>query len=206
VGPVRIDFHEDVDHQQEFTFGHCDVAQAPRHDGRSWGAEPHRKLGHAQVFFCDLQPTRDERADWQAIHQAYLACLRADCLASFLLSGSDQCSASSEPQPWILSWMPYWRSAYQYVAVLMAITGLSSQNSAIAATSAIARLVPTCTMASTLPRFTRLTASRSSVFDTRAIAVGLLHLKPSRFTTLAPHSPKKPTICLMPTGISGLVT
>src|SRR5258708_21802821 len=46
----------------------------------------------------------------------------------------------------------------------MAITGLSSQNSAIAATSAIARLVPTCTMASTLPRFTRFTASRSSAF------------------------------------------
>ena len=33
--------------------------------------------------------------------------------------------------------MPYWRSAYQYVAVLIAMTGLSSQNSAIAATSAM---------------------------------------------------------------------
>ena len=24
-----------------------------------------------------------------------------------------QCSARSEPQPWMLSLMPYWRSAYQ---------------------------------------------------------------------------------------------
>src|SRR5439155_1432917 len=52
-----------------------------------------------------------------------------------------------------------------------------------AATWAMARLVPTCTMASTLPRLTRSMASRSFCFDSCAISTGLLHFRPSRFTT-----------------------
>src|SRR5215831_13169036 len=59
--------------------------------------------------------------------------------------------------------------------VLIASTGLSSQNSAMPASRAIARLVPTWMTASTSGPFTSRMASRSSRSGTCAISTGLAH-------------------------------
>src|SRR6266851_6262754 len=64
----------------------------------------------------------------------------------------------------------------------MASTGLSSQNSAMPASRAIARLVPTCRIASTSGPSTSRIASPSSRSETCAIATG-----PGAAETLEPH-------------------
>jgi 4-hydroxyphenylacetate 3-monooxygenase len=88
-----------------------------------------------------------------------------------------QNSSSKRPRPGILSRIPFWRSACQYVAVLMAMTGLPSHISAAAARRTMLRLVPTCMIASTSPAppLSSISFSRSTSVGTSAIAVQLLH-------------------------------
>src|SRR5258706_4825833 len=70
-------------------------------------------------------------------------------------------SANNRPKPWSLPWIPLAPSACQYVAVLIAITGLASDNSASAASLTVERLVPTCTDTRVVPAF----AHHRGVFD-----------------------------------------
>jgi 4-hydroxyphenylacetate 3-monooxygenase len=87
-----------------------------------------------------------------------------------------QNSSSRRPRPGILSMIPFWRSACQYVAVLMAITGFPSHISAAAARRTMLRLVPTWMIASTSPApLSVISFSRSTSVATSAIAVQLLH-------------------------------
>src|SRR5688500_3290072 len=67
--------------------------------------------------------------------------------------------------------MPLARRACQYVAVLMAMTGLPSQSSAAAARRTMDRLVPTCTRASTSSPSIWRSASRHWVGVTSAMPV-----------------------------------
>ena len=82
-----------------------------------------------------------------------------------------------------------------------AITGLPSQNSVRAATRAIGRLVPICTMASTSSPSTSFIASRGAASEVCAISTGLPHLSPFTRATAKPLSSKKRRACSSPAGM-----
>src|SRR5690606_33023790 len=92
-------------------------------------------------------------------------------LGDHLRRGHDQYSLIRRPKPWTRSVMPLARSAFQYVAVLIATTGLPSQSSAAAAARMAETLVPHWMIASTSSPSSALNVSIIRRSDTSAIAV-----------------------------------
>ena len=86
--------------------------------------------------------------------------------------------------------MPLSRSACQSVAMLMAITGLSSSTSSAAACSTKLRLVPTCTIASTSDESIWSTISAMRAAPTSAMAVAVGQRSPVMAATENPASVK----------------